>query len=152
MTDTPTAASRAQPLDHCGFMLSDVARLVRRNFNRRVTELKMTQEQWRTIAILSRNPGISQKSLADILEMQPISVGRLIDRLQAAGFIERRPDPADRRAFCLHLTPQADPILKKIKVHANETIRHAMQGISEADQQALFDILARMRTNLAENE
>lgn len=139
-------------LEGCGFLLSDVSRLLRRNFNRRVQELELTQAQWRTLAILSRKPGISQKHLADILEMQPISVGRLLDRLQAADWIERRPDPDDRRAVCLHLTPKADPILKKIKAHGAETIKQATQGISKDDLEKLFDLLGRMRANVIDCE
>ncbi len=145
-------ADIATPQEGCGFLLNDVARLMRRNFNRRVQALGLTQTQWRTLAILSRKPGISQKQLADILEMQPISVGRLLDRMQAAGWIERRPDPADRRAVCLHLAVKADPILKEMKGHSVEVLRDANQGISPQEQQMFFDILTRMRANVAENE
>jgi DNA-binding MarR family transcriptional regulator len=141
-------AESTNTLESCGFMVHDVARLMRRNFNRRVQDLQMTQAQWRTIAILSRKPGISQKALADILEIQPISAARLLDRLQAAEWIERRPDPDDRRAVQLHLTDKADPITKKIRAKAAETYKQAMTGISEEDQQKFFDVLTRMRANV----
>lgn len=140
------------PQEGCGFLLNDVARLLRRNFNRRVQALGLTQTQWRTLGILSRRPGISQRQLADILEMQPISVGRLLDRMQATGWIERRPDPQDRRALCLYLAVKADPILKEMKGHSAEVLKEANQGISDQEQKIFFDILTRMRANVAENE
>ncbi len=146
------AGGDSTPQESCGFLLNDVARLLRRNFNRRVQGLGLTQTQWRTLAILSRKGGISQKQLADILEMQPISVGRLLDRMQAAGWIERQPDPQDRRAVRLHLAVKADPILREMKGHSIEVLKQVNQGISAQDQQRFFDILTRMRANVAENE
>ena len=135
-----------------GFLIQDVARLMRREFNRRVTELELTQAQWRALSIMWRKPGMRQIELADILEMQPISVGRLLDRLQAAGWVDRKADPSDRRATQLYLTDRAEPILSKLRMHGAETRAFALTGISEKDRQQFFDILTRMRANLASEE
>ena len=104
----------AEPEGAFGFLLHDVARLLRGNFNRRVQVLGLTQAQCRVILHLSRNEGIQQVALADILEVQPITLARLLDKLQAAGLVERRRDPSDRRAFCLSLTASAHPLLEQI--------------------------------------
>ena len=92
------------PYQGVGALLVEVGRLLRRNFNRRAQELGLTQAQWQALAHLSRKQGINQACLADLLEVQPITLARLIDRLAAAGWVERRPDPADRRAQRLYLT------------------------------------------------
>jgi len=135
-------------LENIGFMLQDVARLMRSDFNRRVQELELTQAQWRALAILSRNPGMRQQHLSDTLEMQPISVGRLIDRMAAAGWVERRQDPRDRRAVQIYLTDRAAPILSKIKKHGAATRAVALAGISPADQEKFLGMLSRMRENM----
>jgi DNA-binding MarR family transcriptional regulator len=131
-----------------GFLLHDVARLLRRNFNRRCQELGLTQAQWQLLAYLSRQEGLRQSQLADILEMQPISVARLVDRMEAAGWIERRPDPEDRRAVNLYITPKAEPILEKMWEHAAIARSEALSGIARADQDKLFELLSQMRGNL----
>lgn len=137
-------------LDNLGFMLQDVARLMRRGFNRRVQDMELTQSQWRALAIMSRNPGMWQCHLADTLEMQPISVARLIDRMQAAGWVERRGDPGDRRAQQLFLTKQAEPTLKNLKKHGAETRAGALKGITVEEQEQFMSVLLRMRANMAE--
>jgi DNA-binding MarR family transcriptional regulator len=82
-------------------MTNEVARLLRRNFNRRAQPLGLTQVQWRALARLARNEGMRQVDLAESLELQPMTVARLIDRMEAAGWVQRRPDPGDRRAVQL---------------------------------------------------
>jgi DNA-binding MarR family transcriptional regulator len=139
-------------LENMGFMLQDVARLMRRNFNRRLQDLNLTQAQWRALSILWRNPGIRQSQLADILEMQPISVGRLLDRMQASGWVERRPDPGDRRALQLHLTEKAEPILARIRADAARLRDDVLNGISENDQEIFLALLTRMRASLCSME
>jgi MarR family transcriptional regulator for hemolysin len=135
-----------------GFLLQDVARLMRREFNRRVQDLELTQAQWRALSIMGRKPGMRQCDLADILEMQPISVGRLLDRLQAAGWVDRKADPGDRRATQLYLTDRAEPILSKLRKKGAETRAAALTGISEKEQQQFLDILTRMRANMTAEE
>jgi len=137
-----------QPHEQLGFMIQDVARLMRTDFNRRVQELDLTQAQWRALLTLSRNPGMRQCHLADALETQPISAARLLDRMQAAGWVERRDDPGDRRATQLYLTEQAQPTLKDLKKHSAATRGEALAGISEDEQKQFLDILMRMRANM----
>jgi DNA-binding MarR family transcriptional regulator len=137
-----------KPQNSVGFLLHDVARLLRRNFNRRVQELGLTQTQWQLLAYLARQEGMRQAQIADLLEMQPISVARLVDRMEANGWIERRPDPEDRRAVNLFITAKAEPILEKMWEHAAIARGEALAGIPKADQDKLMEVLAQMRANL----
>src|SRR3954471_8727941 len=90
-------------------LLSDVARLIRTQADRRARAHGMTRAQWMILVRLRRCGGMTQRELAEILEVEPITVGRLVDRLAARGLVERRADPADRRVWRLHLTPAGDP-------------------------------------------
>jgi DNA-binding MarR family transcriptional regulator len=137
-----------KPDSNFGFVLQDVARLLRRSFNRRVQDLGLTQAQWQILAYLSRHEGIRQAKLADMLDMQPISVTRLVDRMESAGWIERRPDPADRRAVNLHLRDKAGPILEQMWERGAQTRQLAMKGISAEKQKEFLEILQQMRINL----
>ena len=87
-----------------GYLLSDVTLLFRKHFDRRAVKFGLTRAQWRATKVLYHREGLRQTELAEFLEMEPIAVGRVIDRLQAAGFVERRHDPKDRRAWRLHLS------------------------------------------------
>ncbi|MAS87258.1 MAG: MarR family transcriptional regulator [Micavibrio sp.] len=131
-----------------GFLLHDVARLLRRNFDRRVQTLELTQAQWKVLIYLSRNEGIKQAQLAEFLEVQPISVGRLIDRMEAAEWVVRKPDATDRRAFNLYLTDKAEPILKKMQEYGRDVREEALAGISAKGRDELLKNLAAMRQNL----
>ena len=135
-----------------GFLMNDVTRLMRRSFNRRAQALGLTQAQWRAIAQLSRHEGIRQAALADILEVQPITLGRLIDRLQEAGLVERRADPTDRRAVQLYLTTKAEPVVQQICTFAREVQEQAMAGLSEERRDALLDALKHLKSHLSEAE
>ena len=106
--------SAREPHDTFGFLIHDVARLLRKNFNRRVQSFGLTQEQCRVVLHLSRHEGIQQVDLAELLEIKPITLARLLDKLQENGLIERRRNPDDRRAFRLYLTRDAHAVLKKI--------------------------------------
>lgn len=148
-------ASPDKPADPCrtfGFVLQDVARMMRRNFNRRVQALGLTQAQWQALAHISRNEGMSQAALADLLEVQPISASRLIDRMEISGWVERRRDPSDRRAVRLHVTDKAAPILDQMWALAAETRAEATAGLGEADKEKLLEILMHMRGNLTSTE
>jgi DNA-binding MarR family transcriptional regulator len=125
---------------------------MRRNFNRHVSELGLTQAQWQALAHISRREGLSQSALADLIEVQPITVARLIDRMEASGWIERRPDASDRRAVQLFLTPKAEPILDEMWVRAARTRAMALGNITDDERNTLLDILTRMRTNLCTTE
>ena len=95
------------------FLLHDVARLLRVEADKRARAHDMTRAQWGILIWLERQPGISQKELSELLEVEPITVARLIDRLEARGMVERRPDPKDRRIWRLHLKPDAYPMLER---------------------------------------
>ncbi len=135
-----------------GFLLNDVARLLRRNFLRRVQNLGLSQAQWRALAYLARQEGVNQVTLAESLEIQPITLVRLIDRLQEAGLVKRHRDPDDRRAVRLYLTPKAEPLLAGMWVVAAESRADALAGIRQADQDMLVETLLRMKRNLLDAE
>jgi MarR family transcriptional regulator for hemolysin len=134
---------------HLGFLVNDLARLLRRNYDRRLQSLGLTQAQWRAIAHISRNEGMTQSELADRLEVQAITLTRLIDRMQKSGWVERRSHPSDRRAVQLYLTGKCQPILEEMQSRAAETLREALAGIAQGTQQQVVDALERMKQNLA---
>lgn len=140
------------PDQSVGFLVNDVARLLRRNFNRRVQELGLSQAQWQALAYLSRQEGVNQVTLAESLEIQPMTLARLIDRLQEASLVARRPDPGDRRAFRLYLTAAARPLLDRMWDLAAETRAEAMAGLPDDGRQALVEALRHMRRNLVAAE
>lgn len=135
-----------------GFLLNDVARLMRRNFNRRVQHLGLSQSQWRALGHLSKQEGINQVTLADQLEIQPITLARLIDRLQEAGFVERRPDPADRRAIRLYLTGQAGSLIAQLRQTAHAVRDETFGTMSAPEKAALIVSLEQMKLNLVDAE
>jgi len=140
------------PYRSVGFLVSDLSRLMRRNFNRRLQSLGLTQAQWRAIAHLSRHEGMTQIALADALEVQAITLARLIDRMESAGWVERRNHPQDRRAVQLYLTSKCEPLLEEMHRRASETISEAMSGIGATEQKQLLETLHQMKANLAAAE
>ncbi|HUC69969.1 MAG TPA: MarR family transcriptional regulator [Stellaceae bacterium] len=136
-----------------GFVLNDVARLMRKRFEQqaRAASLGLTRAQAAVLANLARQEGSNQVSLAQILELEPITLARLLDRLQAAALIERRPDPKDRRAHLLYLTESAYPLLDRIFALAAEVREEALAGIPEPERGLLLDMMLRMKTNLIEH-
>lgn len=140
----------SDPGQGLGFLLADVSRLLRRDFDRRVRDLGLTQAQWRAIAHLAREDGLKQVELAERLEVKPITLARLIDRMEAAGWVTRAADPRDRRATLLSLTGKAQPILERIRAHADEALAALTAGISAHEKRALLEALARMKQNLSE--
>jgi DNA-binding MarR family transcriptional regulator len=133
-----------------GFLVNDVARLFGRHFERNGHWLGMTRAQCRTLAYLARNEGVNQAGLADLLEIRPITLVRQIDRMEDAGWIERRADPADRRAHRLFLTEKARPILGGILAVAHETGEEAMAGLSRQEADSLVELLHRVHGNLSQ--
>jgi len=130
-----------------GFLLRDNSRFVKVAFNERVSGL--TQAQWGALAQLSRHQGLNQVGLADLLEVQPITVARLIDKLVSLGMVERRADPNDRRAQQLFLTDKAQPLLDQMWEAADEILDEAYAGFSDVERTQFVDMLVRMRGNLA---
>jgi DNA-binding MarR family transcriptional regulator len=133
-----------------GFLLHEVARLLRRRFEQNARDSGLTRSQWQVLAYLANNEGINQSGLADLLEIEPITLGRIIDKLQARGLIERHPDPSDRRAWLLHLTPAARPKLSQLRRLGDVTRGEALAGVSEADTERLLRTLQALKANLAD--
>lgn len=131
-----------------GLQLMHVTRLLRKHFDRRAEQYGLTRAQWRALKAIHMNEGLSQTELADLLELEPIPVGRVIDRLQEAGFVERRADPADRRRWCLHLTRKARGVGEDMERVADSLRHDAVAGVSEGDYRVFARVLAQMKDNL----
>src|ERR1044071_8024416 len=133
-----------------GFLVHDVARLFGRRFDHNGRRLGLTRAQCRTLGYIARNEGINQAGLADLLEVRPMTLVRQIDRMEDAGWIERRPDPADRRARKLFLTDKARPILGRIRHVANETRDEALARLSRPEKAQLVALLTRVHATLSD--
>jgi MarR family transcriptional regulator for hemolysin len=133
-----------------GFLLHDIARLMRKRFDQRARNLNLTRAQWQVLAHLARHEGINQAGLAEILEIEPITLGRLIDRMAESGWVERRPHPSDRRARQLYLTSQAEPVFARMRALGDETREEALAGLSQDDRDRLTATLINIRNNLSD--
>jgi MarR family transcriptional regulator for hemolysin len=131
-----------------GYLLHEVARLLRKRFEQRARNSGLTRSQWQVIAYLSKNEGIHQAGLAELLEIEPITLVRLLDKLEERGLIERRQHPTDRRTWLLFLKEAARPLLLDMQPLAEATRAEALSGVSEEDRDRLFQTLTRMKTNL----
>lgn len=129
-------------------ILHDVARLARVVIDKRARVHDMTRAQWVMMLWLERKPGITQKELSDLLEVEPITVARLVDRLEQRGMVERRADPADRRIWRLHLLPAALPLLEEIKAERAEIAEMIAEGIDQETLETMLRGLRRMRATL----
>jgi DNA-binding MarR family transcriptional regulator len=134
--------------DLIGTLLADVSRLMRRNFDEKARSIGVTRPQWRVLTTLNRHEGINQGGLADLLDVEPISVGRMVDRLCDAGLVERQPDPADRRIWRLYLTKKAGALLEDLRPLAIELFEEALGDLSSAERDQLHSMLERIRANL----
>jgi MarR family transcriptional regulator for hemolysin len=130
------------------FLLHDVARLLRIDADKRARLHGMTRAQWAILIWLERQPGISQKELAELLEVEPITVARLIDRLEARGMVERRPDPRDRRIWRLHLCDPAYPMLREIDRQRADILKILTQGVDPATLETMAKALVTMKASL----
>ncbi|QRM57397.1 MarR family transcriptional regulator [Sinorhizobium sp. BG8] len=133
-----------------GFLLHDVARLLRKRFEQRAKCLGLTRAQWQTLAYLLNNDGIHQAALADMLEIEPISLTRILDKLVARRLVERRQHPTDRRISLLYMREEALPLIAEMRVLGDETRAEALQGVSAAEREQLFATLSLMKTNLVQ--
>ncbi len=129
-------------------LMAQVSRLMRRAFDEKARSIAVTRPQWQVLALLSTNEGINQGGLAEILEVEPITLGRMVDRLQDAGLVERRPDPADRRAWRLFLTDKAHELLRQLRPLADEMLEAALDGVEAEQRDSLAETMRRMRANL----
>ncbi len=130
-------------------MVADVSHLMRRAFDERARGIGLSRPQWRVLTMLRRHEGINQGGLADLVEVEPITLCRMVDRLQEAGLVERRANPADRRAWLLHLTDKARALLEEMRPMAVSLFDEAMSGLETAERAELFRMLERIRTNLS---
>lgn len=131
-------------------LIHEIARQVRVSFDRRVKALGLTRSQWYAFGILRRNPeGIRQNTLAYLMEIEPISLVRLLDRMEKSGWIERKADPTDRRANLIVLTKKAKAIIAKMLPISHELRRDTLYGFSNAEHEQLIRFLKRMKTNVA---
>ena len=130
------------------FLLHDVARLLRVEADKRARAHGMTRAQWAILVWLERQPGISQKELSELMEVEPMTVARLIDRLEGRGLVERRPDPRDRRIWRLHLRPGALPVLRKMDLERAEITQMLTDGIDAEDVRVTTEVLLRMKEKI----
>jgi len=134
--------------ENLGTVLVDLARLIRRSFDDRARDIGVTRPQWQVLTVLMRHEGINQGGLAELLVVEPITLCRMVDRLQEAELVERRRDPADRRAWRLFLTPKAKDILQQLRPLGEELMGAIVEGIPEDQQALLHSMLERIRLNL----
>lgn len=133
-----------------GFLVNDVARLLRTTYDRRMRELGLTRSQWWVLTHLYRNEGRTQSELADVMELERASLGRLLDRLESNGWVRREADTQDRRAKRVYLAQSAGPTMNRMREIAAELRRDALDGISESDREHFVDILMSVKQNLGD--
>src|SRR5262249_4597355 len=131
-----------------GYVISDVARLMRTVFDRRVRELGLTRSQWLVMTRLYRRPGASQSELAEMLEVEKATAGRLVDRLERNGWVVRRPDAVDRRINRLYLTNDAERVQARMWGVAQATVDDALGALSPAERRSLGDLMTRVKGRL----
>ena len=136
-------------MDNLPFEIAETAHAMRRAFDRKAATLGVTRAQWKVLFRLSRTPGLRQVELADVLDVEPITLSRILDRLAEAGLVDRLADPSDRRAWRLHLTDKAQPVIAKLRTLANGLIAEAIGGIDDDELETMRANLATIRKNLA---
>jgi len=132
-----------------GFLLNDVAQLYTRRFEERARGLSLTLAQCKALAVLANFEGVNQKRLAEISEITPAHLVRILDRMEAGGWAERRSDPRDRRAHSLAMTESAKTVLESIWVVINETQADALKGLTSDEFETLMELLRRVHANLS---
>jgi len=133
-----------------GWLAADVSRLMRTIFDRRVRQLGLTRPQWQALVRLKRRPGASQSELADMMEIEKAPAGRIIDRMAEKGWIERRPEPADRRINRIYLTELGERVHATIWPISEATVADALSDLSEAEKDRLTKLLSRVKVRLVE--
>jgi DNA-binding MarR family transcriptional regulator len=139
---------KAQP-HNLGFLVGDISRLMRRAYRERQQRSALTVAQARTLVHVARSVGVRQIDLAETLEVQPITLARLIDQLAQAGLVEQRPDPSDRRAYRVYLTRAATPHLAAIEEVAASIRSDALRGLDGREAARVIEALRRIHDNLA---
>jgi DNA-binding MarR family transcriptional regulator len=129
------------------FEIGETAHALRKAFDRLATGLGVTRAQWKVLFKLTRMPGLRQVELADMLDLEPITLCRIVDRLEEAGLVERTRDPQDRRAWRLHVTTQAQPLIDKLQAVGGKLVEQAFAGIDPQKIETVREVLARVREN-----
>jgi MarR family transcriptional regulator, transcriptional regulator for hemolysin len=129
------------------FEIGETAHALRKAFDRLAVGLGVTRAQWKVLFKLTRKPGLRQVELADMLDLEPITLCRIVDRLEEAGLVERTRDPEDRRAWRLHVTAKAQPLIEKLQAVGAELVSQAFAGIDRKDIEITRKVLARAREN-----
>lgn len=129
------------------FEIGETAHALRKAFDRRAVGMGVTRAQWKVLFRLERQPGLRQIELADMLDIEPITLSRIVDRLEEGGLVERVADPADRRAWRLHVTAKAQPLIEKLRAVADEMISQAFAGIDPEEIAIARSVLGRVREN-----
>lgn len=129
------------------FEIGETAHALRKAFDRKAVGLGVTRAQWKVLFRLTRQPGLRQVELADLLDIEPITLCRIVDRLEEAGLVERTSDPSDRRAWRLHVTVSAQPLIDKLRAVADGLAAEAFAGIDPKDIEIARQVLARAREN-----
>ena len=127
------------------FEIGETAHVLRKAFDRLAVGLGVTRAQWKVLFRLTRNPGLRQVELAEMLELEPITLCRIVDRLEEARLVERVRDPDDRRAWRLHVTAEAQPLVEKLQGVGAQLIEHAFAGIDPKDIEITRRVLAQAR-------
>ena len=133
-----------------GFLISDTARLMRKRFDQRARELGLTRAQWQVLAYLAMNEGINQAGLADLLDIEPITLSRQLDKMEEAGWVVRRPDANDRRVRILLLTEQASAVLMKVRALGRSVIEDMIAGLTSEEVEAMRRGLQHVRNSLSD--
>ena len=145
MTNPTLAAERS-----LGYLLTDVVRLMRRDFHARATGLGLTPALAKLLFHVHRDPGSHQTALAQRLDVTPVTLCRMVDRLAQRGFVRREPDPADRRAVRVFVAPRGEPLVERMTQVADETRARALRGLKPGERRALLKLLGQMAGNLTE--
>jgi DNA-binding MarR family transcriptional regulator len=139
-------------IDRLGFLIHDVQRLLRKRFETRASGLGLSSAQWRLMVRVAKEAGVTQARLAELLEIEPISVSRLVDRMEEGGWIERRADAADRRVRMIFPTEKASAAYADVKSLAGEVYEESLSGVSPEDRRALIRVLDAIVQNLTDSE
>lgn len=131
------------------FEIAETAHALRKAFDRRASALGVTRAQWKVLFRLTRFPGLRQVELADMLDVEPITLCRIVDRLEEAELVERQRDPEDRRAWRLQVTDKAKPLVERLKSLGSELVDEAFADIDRSELDQVRGVLARVRENVA---
>jgi DNA-binding MarR family transcriptional regulator len=145
-------AARSRHEQSLGFIIADISRLARKEFDRRVRDLGLTRAQWLFLYHLAQHPGCTQSELSDRLQLEKITVGRQAERLLRAGWIERRDHARDRRAYRLYVAAKAEPIIARLGRAAAQLRIDYLRGLSSRRRAALIEDLLHIKSNLVRLE